>query len=163
MKVTVGEIKAALLGLEGEGLRRVAVIAADGADDAARVHFADAEVAAIGDVERAVGIGRHGGRPVEPGTGGGDAFAANTGFPANTRHDIGDAVTADAANAMVAGVGEIEVAGGIVGDILRGGQQGLRGGQGVAAEAIGPGVGVDDRRTEREPADPVVESIGDVE
>ena len=103
-------------------------------------HHAYAVVYPVGNVQVAGGVHRHGRRIGQPGTRGSAAVAgigAVVGIAAAAAagDGIDDAAGGDPADALVVGIGDIEIAGEIAGQPLRAVQQSSRGRQAVAAEA----------------------------
>ena len=90
----------------------------------------------VGDVEVASGIHGDRGRTVQLGAGGRTAVAG-VAWRAVARHG-GDHPVRDLADALVMGVGDVEVAGGVHGDALGIGQLGAGGRASIAAEAGRP-------------------------
>src|SRR5579871_381221 len=130
------------------GVLRVAAIAEeswiavshDGVDDAVGGDLADAVVAGVGDVDVPVGIDCDAlGNAQQPIDGGASVVilagsAAQAGL-AGAGKGGDDAVRSDHADAVIGGVGDVQIAGGVDGQALRGVQLGVHGGAVVAREA----------------------------
>src|SRR5208282_5051307 len=112
-------------------------IARDGGDDAVGADLADPVVAGIGEEEVTGGIHRDAVRLVKLGLRGRTVVAAEARYP-SARDGGDDAVGADLADPVVAGVGDVEVAGGVHRDALRMVELGSRGRTAVATEARYP-------------------------
>jgi hypothetical protein len=152
-------------GGEGEGAGGGGAESGDGGDVAGGVELADAAVASVSEGEEAGGRESGGAGRVERG-GGGGAVVAGEALGAVTSDggdDAGGGI--DAADAVVGGVGEVEVAGGVDGEALWEREGGADGRVGVAGEPEGAstGDGGDDAGTGGNAADEMVVGVGEVE
>jgi hypothetical protein len=122
--------------------RALAISARVGVDRAGGADAAHAVVAEVGDVEVAVWVDGEAVGKVELCRGGGAAVAAEAGG-SHPGHGSDDAVRVDFADAVVAGVGEVEIAGTVGGDTLNGGYLGVDSGPAIA-QGSASGDGGDD-------------------
>ena len=154
--------------LRGGGRAVVAAVASGSAAGHGRdyprgkVHFADTIVAGIGDEEVTRGVYGDICGAVEPGGGGLAAVAAIAGN--SVAGDGGDHARGgvDFADAVVAGIGDKDIAGGVHGNPLRQIERG-GGGRTVVAAVAGAGRGGDQPGGVVDFANPVVRGVGEIQ
>ena len=140
-------------------------VACDGCDDASGgIDSTDAVVAGVGEVEVACGVEGESGGKVEL-SGGCESVVAGEARSTGSCNRGDDARgEVEFADAVIVGVGEVEVAGGVEGEALGGVECGGDGGAIVAREALCAGAGDSADLAEGvDFADVVVGCLGDVE